>query len=516
MRTFNILQGLAPLLLTISCCAGRTSPNDIDKLCNQKRLFPNNFRFGAATAAYQVEGGWESGGKSKSIWDVYAHKPGKIKDNSSGNVACNSYELYECDSAMLRYLGVNFYRFSISWPRILPNGFANNISQEGIDHYNKVIDDLLKSEIDPVVTIYHWDLPQFLQDIGGWANPLIAQWIEDYARVLFENFGDRVKTWITINEPLVMISGYGSDEYAPGLKDGHGTVDYIVAKNILIAHARVWHLYDKEFRRTQQGSIGISLVTDYNQGLTDSPEDIQAGEDVMQFNTGMYSHPIFSSSGGFPPRVEQIVAEKSKEQGYPRSRLPEFTDEEREYCKGTSDFYGMNHYSTQFWTRSTYKPKIVPSKEDDIGATGSYLNYPKTASAHISVIPHGMRRALNWVKDNCNNPRIIITENGVATNEDLQDFRRIDYFKKYLSNVLDAMYEDKVDVVGYMAWSLMDNFEWNDGFEPKFGIFKVDHKAGNKTRQARLSAIWYRDLISSKTLDPDYIPTTEKAEFCTS
>lgn len=191
--------------------------------------------------------------KSLSLWDVFCQQPNAVQDHTTGNDACKSYQFYKRDIEMIKYLGVDFYRFSISWPRLFPNGFTNKISEDGKRYYNNLIDELLKNGIEPVVTMYHWDLPQSFQDLGGWANPLIVDWFEDYARGLYTLFGDRVKTWITINEPKqIAIYGYGQRRFAPAL-NSMGIGDYLAVKHILLAHATAWHVYVKEFKERQKG-----------------------------------------------------------------------------------------------------------------------------------------------------------------------------------------------------------------------------------------------------------------------
>ncbi|CAH0401607.1 unnamed protein product [Chilo suppressalis] len=416
---------------------------------------------------------------------------------------------------MLHFLGVMFYRFSISWPRVLPNGFANKISKDGAAYYNNLIDELLANGITPVVTMYHWDLPQNLQDLGGWTNPLIADWFEDYARVLFDLYGDRVKTWITLNEPKqIGLYGYGTRRFAPGI-NAHGIGEYLSAKNMLMAHARAWHLYDKEYRAKENGTIGITIATDFREGQTDEPEDIQAGLDAMDFEVGLYSHPIFTDKGGFPERVVKLVEEKSKQQGYPQSRLPEFSKDEIEFVKGTSDFYGFNHYSTKFYTRKTYKEGMypVPSYDDDLGAVWSLLDYEVAILPHCTAIPQGIRKALKWVKDNCNNPPIMITENGFGTLAGLYDEERISYLIKYMDSILDAVEVDGCNVLCYTLWSIMDNFEWSSGLSIKFGIFEVDYEDDARPRKARQSALWYKDLVATRTLKPEYRPFVDNMVF---
>ncbi|KAL0811339.1 hypothetical protein ABMA28_009749 [Loxostege sticticalis] len=479
------------------------------------RPLPKGMRLGVASAAFQVEGAWDAADKSPNIWDNFCRSIGVIKDNSNAKDACKSYEYYKRDVSMVKFLGVDFYRFSISWSRVLPTGFPNKISKEGSQYYSNLIDELIANGIEPVVTMFHWDLPQRLQDLGGWANPLIADWFEDYARVLFDLYGDRVKTWITINEPKqIGLFGYGGKRFAPAI-NAHGIGEYLAAKNIIMAHARAWRLYDREYRAKQNGTCSITIATDYRQGMTDSPDDVRAGLDAMDFEVGLYSHPIFSEKGGFPESVVRLVAEKSKQQGYPQSRLPEFTKEEIELVKGTSDFYGFNHYSTKFYSRQSYKPGMfpVPSYDDDLGAAVSLLDYKPAAVPHCTAIPEGIRKSLKWVKDTCNDPPIMITENGFGTFGGLQDDDRVAYLNSYMTEILDAVEEDKCNVVAYTVWSLMDNFEWDSGLRVKFGIFETDYDDEKKTRIPRASAFWYKHLAETRSFNCDYKPTLEDLTF---
>ncbi|KAJ8715543.1 hypothetical protein PYW07_010025 [Mythimna separata] len=494
---YQILTAVAVVSLVAGACKKGSTKAEMRRL-------PEGLKVGVATAAFQIEGGWNASDKSPSIWDTYSHTPGLIKDGTDGNDTCKSYEYYQRDIKMLKFLGVDFYRFSISWPRVLPSGFANKISKDGIGYYSKLVDELLANGIEPVVTMYHWDLPQSLQDLGGWANPLIADWFEDYARVLYDALGDRVKTWITLNEPKqFLIFGYGMNRFAPNIVSP-GIGDYIAVKNALMAHARAWHLYDKEYRETQKGTIGITIATDFREGASDSPADIEAGKLAMDFEVGFYSDPIFSSTGDFPERMVKRIAEKSAEQGFPRSRLPELSQEEIEFIKGTSDFFGFNHYSTKFYSPDKYTNGTfaVPSYEDDIGAVADYGGYELAPMIHTTKIPKGIRKALNWVKDKYNNPRVMITENGYGNFGGDDDLDRIDYYRAYIDAILDAIEVDGCNVETYTAWSLMDNFEWDSGLKAKFGLFEVDFEDDKRTRKARLSALWYKDLIANRALDP--------------
>lgn len=237
------------ILYFISCITFSASGESLNA-----NSFPDDFLFGVATAAYQIEGGWDEDGKGENIWDHFTHDhPDFIADNSTGDVACDSYHKVDEDIALIENLGVDYYRFSLSWSRILPTGYSYQVNKAGVEYYNKLIDGLLAKDIQPMVTLYHWDLPQPLQELGGWPNELMAQYFEDYAKVAFDNFGDRVKYWITFNEPYnVCYQGYGDVAKAPAL-NMTGYADYLCTHTVLKAHARVYHLYNDTYKATQNG-----------------------------------------------------------------------------------------------------------------------------------------------------------------------------------------------------------------------------------------------------------------------
>ncbi|XP_063629209.1 lactase/phlorizin hydrolase-like [Cydia splendana] len=409
-----------------------------------ERRFPDGFKFGTATSSYQIEGAWNASDKGESIWDRFVHtKPEAVSDRSNGDVACDSYNQWREDIQLLEDLNVDYYRFSISWPRVLPTGFANRVSEDGARYYGALIDALLEKGIEPVVTLYHWDLPQTLQDLGGWANPLISGWFADYARVIFDLYGDRVKTWLTINEPVVVcdvgyvwfdsisrlerpagsrttpvwsttctetasrpgspstnlsssamlgMSGltvypgwsdplagatrwfadYAREVYdlygdrvktwltinepvvvcdvgytvyiAPGL-ESEGRGSYMCTKNILLAHAKVYRLYEAEYKPQYQGQV--SLTNQMMWFVPETEEDAELTELVKVYTIDRYCHPIFSAAGGWPPELERHIAQQSAEEGEPRSRLPPFTQEEIELVRGSYDYLALNHYTTR-------------------------------------------------------------------------------------------------------------------------------------------------------------------------
>lgn len=246
--------------------------------------FPDDFKFAVATAAYQIEGAWNEDGKGPNIWDTVSHyDPDPIKNNDTGDVACDSYHKYKEDVALMKELGVDRYRFSLSWSRILPTGSTNRINELGVQYYINLLKELQAAEIEPLVTLYHWDLPQPLQDIGGWPNPIMAEYFANYSRICFEKFGDYVKLWSTFNEPdQTCQAGYGTAEKAP-LINSDGIADYLCTHTLLKAHARAYHIYDEEFRPTQNGRVSIVINSFWYEPASDSEEDIEAAETRLQF-----------------------------------------------------------------------------------------------------------------------------------------------------------------------------------------------------------------------------------------
>ncbi|XP_028155804.1 myrosinase 1-like [Ostrinia furnacalis] len=471
------------------------------------RKFPDGFAFGAATASYQVEGAWNEDGKSENIWDHLTHsQPNPVKDGSSGDVAANSYHLYKRDVEMMRELGLQFYRFSLSWSRLLPTGFPDVINQAGVDYYNNLIDEMLKYNIQPMITLYHWDLPQKLQEMGGWTNSHIVDWFGDYAQVAFKLFGDRVKSWITINEPhSICYYGYSIGHFAPRI-DSSGVSEYMCTKYLLLAHARAYHIYDQEFRPSQNGNIFIALSGQWYQSETDEYHD--AAEDYIQFTVGQYAHPIFSTTGDWPPVMKERIAAKSAEQGFFRSRLPAFSPEEVEYIRGSSDFFGLNHYTTYYVYRNESSTNFaVPSFEDDIGADRYQLQEWHTQKdvKYIGHVPWGFTKLLVKIKEDYNDVPIQITENGFSTLPGLEDDTRVAYYFDYLNALLDAV-ESGVDVRSYAAWSLLDNFEWIEGYGIRFGLYEVDFEDEARPRTPRKSAFLYKEIVRTRALDPSFEP----------
>ncbi|PNF19653.1 Myrosinase 1 [Cryptotermes secundus] len=471
-------------------------------LCGNNYSFPPDFLFGAATAAYQIEGAWNVDGKGENIWDRLTHDhPDWIADGLSGDVAADSYHLYKEDVRALKELGVNVYRFSVSWSRVLPTGGIDTVNKPGLAYYNNLINELLANGIEPMVTMYHWDLPQPLQDIGGWPNLEIANYFEDYARVLFTHFGDRVKWWLTFNEPLSFCSGYGEQrQSAPGI-DAHGIGDYLCGHTVLHSHARVYHLYDKVFRKKQRGRVGITLDSMWSQPRDGSQESRETAERVMQFQLGWFAHPIFSSGGDYPSVMKERIYNNSMKEGRTRSRLPTFSKKQIKYIQGSFDFFGLNHYSSFLAGPGTFGE--FPSFIRDIGAQFSVdPSWPSSASIWLKVVPWGFRKLLAWIAHEYNNPPVFVTENGFSDHGELRDANRTTYYTSYLSELLKAIHEDGCKVIGYTAWSLIDNYEWLRGYTEKFGLYYVNYSDPTRPRIPKDSSRVMAEIIRTRHLPP--------------
>ncbi|XP_049791254.1 myrosinase 1-like [Schistocerca nitens] len=465
--------------------------------------FPEGFLLGAATAAYQIEGAWNEDGKGENIWDHMLHEHPEYSNNGdNGDVACNSYHKYAQDVEALKDIGATAYRFSVSWARILPTGDLDVINQAGIDYYNNLINLLLENGIEPMVTMYHWDLPQALQYIGGWPNPILADYFVEYARILFQNFGDRVKWWITFNEPVAVTSGYSSVGWQAPSQNAPGIGNYLAAHTLIRAHGKVYRLYNEQFRATQNGSVGITLSTDWNEPAEDTEECRDAQRRKFEFEMGLYAHPIFVD-GDYPAVVRQRVDNNSVAEGRPRSRLPSFTEEEKQYITGSADFFGLNSYTTRLVKPGEWG--LSPSLERDSGII-SFFNesWPESAVQWLRVVPWGFRKVLNWVSTEYAGYPIIVTENGYPDYGELDDQARINYYGSYLAEMLKAINEDGVNVFGYMTWSIIDNLEWTVGFSAKFGVYHVDFNSTERTRTPKASANFIGGIYRNRTVPEEY------------
>jgi len=466
--------------------------------------FPADFRWSLATAAYQIEGAVHEGRKGQNIWDTWVHQkypndPTRcnIDNCDNADIACDSYNQIQRDVHNIVAMGVKNYRFSISWARLMPKGTrASGTNAAGVNHYNRFIDLLLKNKITPFVTLYHWDLPQGLQDsYKGWLGDQIVEDFADYARLCFQIFGDRVKHWITLNEPHETADeGYGFGWMAPGIY-GPDTSRWVARHNTVRAHAAAYHVYDKEFRAKQQGVVGITLNTDWVQPIT--PADQPGADAKNAFDLGYWADPIYLT-GDYPDIVKDTLAML-------KVNLPKFTPEEIAANKGSSDFFGVNHYTT-----SLVSACKAGTKGCDWGYTQTRCsNWPTAGSSWLASNPYGMRRLMNYIGDRYNSTEypIIVTENGISSkgngtdmDPELNDQWRQDFYHGYIGQLHRAINEDKVNVFGYTAWSMMDNFEWARGFAERFGMMWTNYTDPKRAVYRKQSADFYTSVTTNNNV----------------
>jgi beta-glucosidase len=462
---------------------------------------PKTFQWGTATAAYQVEGAAAQDGKGESLWDSFTHREPSRTNGQNGDIACDHYNRVDEDIDLMNSLDVNVYRFSLAWTRIIPQGGRDSpVNEKGVAFYNSLIDKLLARGIEPVVTLYHWDAPQALYDnYKAFLDP--AEFVPDflrYAKVCFERFGDRVKKWITFNEPyIISIFGHLNGTLAPGhrAQDGFDTKrePWRVGHTLILAHAHVTKLYATAFQARHQGVISIVLNGHFYEPYSESPADVDAAQRRLEFYIGWFGDPLFLGTD-YPESMKSFLGD----------RLPEFTGEERALLKETAPinaFYGMNHYSTKF-ARALTDP---PAEDDWTGniSEGSVNKHgiqigPASQFEWLRVAPEGFRKLMNWVWKRYSLP-IIITENGCPCpgEEDVtvavDDKFRERYLGLYLDAISRSIYEDGVDVQGYYVWTLMDNF----GKSPACS-FCLPYQDSRSDSVRRRMVSWYETKVRNR------------------
>lgn len=457
------------------------------------------FLWGSATASYQCEGAWNEDGRGLSIWDEFSHNSDKNINNVTGDVASDHYHRFEEDIRMMKEGGQNSYRFSIAWPRILPEG-TGEVNQKGIDFYHRMIDCLLKNGIEPNVTLYHWDLPLPLQEKGGWENEETAYAFAEYARICFSEYGDKVKLWVTINEPHYSITSmYGAGNYPPNVKDGQRCIK--AAYITMLASA----LAVKEFRKFSDiGQIGIVHDASPCYGADDSKET----QFAVRMADNIFNNWVLEPAmrGEFP---QDMLDELGKY--YDLSFMKK--ENSKIFKSGTLDFIGINYYS-----RSFIRPYTEGESYIGVNNTGvkSAIDQPlmvmkgmfeqikdsggEFTDWDMEIYPQGMYDTLMQIKQRYGNVPIYITENGVGLYEKLKDGRveddgRIDFLSKHIKEMLRAK-EDGANVCGYYVWSTFDLYSWVNGYKKRYGLVYVDFEDDNR-RIPKKSYYWYRDFIRS-------------------
>jgi beta-glucosidase len=437
--------------------------------------FPAGFLWGAATSAYQIEGAPLADGAGPSNWHRFSHEPGNTKLGHTGDVACDHYHRYRDDVALMRELGLQSYRFSMSWSRVLPEG-RGATNRKGLDFYSRLVDELLAADIKPNATLYHWDLPAALDDRGGWLNPDIAGWYADYAQIMYRTLGDRVGLWSTLNEPWVVVdAGYVHGVHAPGVRDP--AKGPIAAHNLLCAHGSAV----QAFRAELTGKIGIVVNLEPKYPASEKSEDIAATQRADAYWNRQYLDPIFL--GAYPDEMHDIYG----------AAWPQHPDDELKLIQQPIDFVGVNYY----------KRGIVRNDPNAVPARDGYVRQPQSLHTDLNweVYPAGLTRILLWLRERYGDIDLYITENGAAfadppsaVNGAVDDPLRVNYIRDHLLAARDAMAAG-VKLRGYYAWSLLDNFEWSEGYTKRFGIVHVDFET--LTRTPKSSARFYSDVVRS-------------------
>lgn len=442
-------------------------------------VFPSQFLWGVSTSAFQIEGGWDADGKGPSIWDEFCRRPDAIVDGSTGEVAADHYRRMDEDIGLIAELGCRSYRFSVSWPRVFPEG-DRRMNPLGMDFYDRLVDRLCAAGIEPMVTLYHWDLPAALQREGGWARRMVVARFADYTEAMVRRIGDRVPRWITINEPLSVVgAGYLAGAHAPGVRNPVAAAR--VLHHLLLAHGAAV----RRIRALAPGAQ-VGIANAFSPVYPMRSRDARVANLISSALNRLCMDPILL--GHYPSPLSGLLRLLN------RGIRPGDFDRMREPV----DFIGVNHYS-RFIARRTLLPFI-----------GFRLMRPVYENALFTdfdweIYPDGFFDILTWIRDTYGNPPLIVTENGAAFDDRpdgtavVDDQRRVAFLRDYLTALHRAM-EHGVDVRGYFVWSLLDNFEWAHGYGKRFGLYAVDYSSGR--RSPKRSALWYRGVCRTGRVDP--------------
>ncbi len=438
--------------------------------------FPDRFLWGASTSAYQIEGSPLADGAGPSIWQRFAHSPGRTTNGDTGDVACDHYRRFRDDVRLMHELGLQAYRFSISWSRVLPEG-TGRVNPAGLDFYERLVDELLKFDITPNATLFHWDLPAALDDRGGWLNRDVAEWFGDYASLMFDRLGDRVPMWATLNEPWVVTDGgYLHGALAPGHRNLFEAP--IASHNLLRAHGRGVQAFRA---RARTGKIGLVVNLEPKDPATDSAADRAAAIRGDAYMNRQYLDPVFK--GSYPDEMKEIFG----------AAWPEFPADDFSLIREKIDFIGINYY-----TRGVVRddPTALPVRI-------AYVKQPEHAYTETGweFHPESLTRTLLWVTERYGRIPLYVTENGAAFYDaphaidgEVRDPLRVWYYREHLKAAHAAIAKG-ADLRGYFAWSLLDNYEWSLGYSKRFGIVHVDYATQERT--PKHSALYYRDVIRS-------------------
>jgi len=442
--------------------------------CKHKlKAFPDDFVWGSATAAYQIEGAVQEDGRGASIWDTFSHTPGKTHAGDTGDVAADHYHRWEEDVDLMAELGLDAYRFSIAWPRILPQG-TGRVNEAGLDFYDRLVDGLLARGIEPYVTLYHWDLPQALEDAGGWSHRATADAFADYARVIAERLGDRVTHWITHNEPwVVAFVGYIMGHHAPGREDLAAGLRAV--HHLLLSHGYAVNVLRQTIARPIEVGITIDLNPVYP--ATESAEDHAAADRFDVMRNRLFLDPLFR--GAYPAALMDL----------PGTHFDAVRDGDLSQITAPIDFLGINYYT-----------RAVIAHDADVPFTQAASIRPEgnEYSQMWEIYPQGLYDILTRVQKDYAPAQVYITENGMPVPEGadidgkIRDYRRIRYLRDHIAQVHRA-WEDGVPMRGYFVWSLLDNFEWARGYTMRFGLIHVDYET--QERLIKQSGRWYAQVI---------------------
>jgi beta-glucosidase len=457
------------------------------------RLFPDGFIWGAASASYQVEGAVAEDGRQPSCWDVYVRSPGATRNRDTGDIACDSYHRLDEDLALIAGLGIQSYRFSIAWPRVVPDG-TGTVNRAGMAYYERLVDSLLERGVEPTVTLFHWDLPETLQRRGGWANRDCAEWFADYAVVVAEALGDRVTRWITLNEPAVVADrGYRDGSHAPGLRDAARAA--AATHHLLLGHGRA----TQGLRSVLGPNASVGITLDPLHTVPLAPEDAELAAEVAAGKTDLYLRPLLEGAYPTLQRADLVP------------RPPIVQPGDLAVIAEPIDFLGINYYDPVFVTR---RHEVLGRGEALLpGYPGAVRVHPEgfeTTSMGWIIDPSSFRDLLVTLHSRAPSLPLYITENGCADhdyadpNGEVHDPQRVAYLRGHLEALQQAINEG-VDVRGYFVWSLLDNFEWTDGYSQRFGLVFVDF--ATQRRIAKDSARFYAEVIANHSLTaPDCVP----------